>query len=581
MKKVLKNIFTYILAIIATISVNFNIGSEVVNFDRFGETSVIYIILFIFFLYILKRVLRIKQKRLIIMSLGVSIIFAIIEILGYSLSHDAQLMIPKSAIIKLIGYVILFYCAISILFTKFNIFLKQEKCKEENTINIKYFIVAWIGIFVLWIPYLIKYYPGIMTTDSIMQTGQAIAYGLNSHHPMFHTLFIKLCLEIGSKIKDYNLGVAIYSILQMLIMSGIFSYTVYYMKKRDVSKTIRIITLLFFALYPVFPMYAVTMWKDVLFGTLMLLYTINIVELVHDTESYTSSWKRILGFIIITLLVMLLRNNGIYAIILSAPIVLIVFRKYYKQIIIMFLIPIILYYCFNSFAYNVLKANKGNIAEALSVPMQQMARVAKYHKDELTEEQKNDIDEFIPVDKAAEVYDSKISDPVKNLFNSEKFKTDKIKFIKVWGSLFLDYPKEYIESFLYGSFGYWYPDVSNWIYATEIGENEFEIKQTKELNQIKLLDECIKIRNIPVVSMIFSVGFAFWIALTIIIYLIYIKKYKYIVCFATMIALWITTLASPVYCEYRYVFSIFTCLPIFISILQISNKKTIGDKNEK
>lgn len=49
MKKVLKNIFTYILAIIATISVNFNIGSEVVNFDRFGETSVIYIILFIFF----------------------------------------------------------------------------------------------------------------------------------------------------------------------------------------------------------------------------------------------------------------------------------------------------------------------------------------------------------------------------------------------------------------------------------------------------------------------------------------------------------------------------------------------------
>lgn len=577
MKIWLNNILIYILAIIAVISINFNIGLDVFNTERFGEVSVIYVILFIFMVYLLKKVFRIKEKRIVIVSFIVSVILSAIEILGCSLGNNEIVVIPKSAIIKFGGYIILFYTAIVLLFRRIDFILKSKVQKSEDIkkYNVKSFILVWLSIFILWLPYFIKYYPGVMTTDSIFQTGQAIAYGLNSHHPMFHTLVIKLCLTVGEKIHDYNLGVAIYSIIQMLIMSGIFSYTIYYMKKRNVSRTIAIISFLFFSFYPVFPMYSITMWKDVLFGGMVLLYIINIIELIHDTEKYFSSWKNIVKFVIITLLLMLFRNNGVYAIILSVPIMIIIFRRNYKKILIMYLVPIILYYAFNTFAYNVLLATKGNIAEALSVPMQQIARVVKYNNDKLTEDEKKEINKYMPINKVGEVYDSRISDPVKNLFKSEKLKENKTEFIKLWWNLFLKYPREYIESFLYNSYGYWYPDTCNWIYATDIAENDFGIKQIRNVN-VPLLDNFIKIRNIPVISMIFSVGFAFWIAFIIVIYLFYKRKYKYIVAFVTMIALWFTTLASPVYCEYRYVFSIFTCIPIFISILEISNEKYDG-----
>lgn len=580
MKKYLENICIYILAIIAVISINFNISSNVFDLDRFGEVSIIYVVLFIFMVYLLKRVLKIKERRIVIVSLILSVILSSIQILGYSLSCNEKILIPKSAIIKFFGYIVLFYMATILLFRKISNILKRKKQENEDVKDnkLKTFVYAWITIFVLWIPYLIKYYPGVITTDSIFQTGQAIAYGLNSHHPMFHTLVIKLFLMMGNKIQDYTLGVALYSIFQMLVLSGSFSYAIYYMRKRDVSKRLRIISFVFFAFYPVFPMYSITMWKDVLFGAMILLYIINIIELIHNTDKYLSSWRNIICFILITLLVMLFRNNGIYAIILSVPIMLIVFKKNYKKIVIMYLLPIILYYGFNLFAYNILGASKGNVAEALSVPMQQIARVVKYYEQELTEEEKEEINQYLPIDKVGEAYDSRISDPVKNLFKSEEFKSNKIEFIKLWWNLFLKYPKDYVESFLYNSYGYWYPDTCNWIYATDIAENEFGIRQTKR-TEISLLDNCIKIRNIPIISMIFSVGFAFWIALVIVVYLIYKRKYKYIVAFVTMMALWVTTLASPVYCEYRYVFAIFTSLPILISTLEISNEKIIGDKH--
>lgn len=572
MKKWMNNIAIYILSVISVISINFNISSNVIEFERFGEESVIYVALFIIMTYMLKRVAKIKEKRIVIISLIVSVLLSTIEILGYSLNFNDKVVIPKSAIIKFIGYTILFYTAIIYLFKRISSILKKLQNKDLKVYNAKSLIFIWLAIFILWMPYFIKYYPGIMTVDSVYQVRQAISTGLDSHHPMFHTLLIRLCLTIGSKVKDYNLGVALYSIVQMLALSGIFAYTIYYMQKKGVSKILRIISFIFFTFYPVFPIYSITMWKDVLFGGMILLYTINIIELIFNTDTYLESYKNIAKFIIITLLVMLFRNNGIYAIILSVPIMIIIFRKHYKKIIIMYLLPIILYYAFNAFAYNVLSARKGNIVEALSVPVQQIARVVKYNEDNLTEDEKREISKYFILDELGEAYDSKLSDPVKNLFNSKEFEENKFEFIKLWLNLFFKYPREYVESFLYNSYGYWYPDTHNWIYATYIGENEFGIKQTNNIEYL-LLDESIKIRNIPVISMMYSVGFAFWIAFIIIMYLVYKRKYKYIVGFVTIIMLWLTTLASPVYCEYRYVFAIFTCIPILISILEISNKQ--------
>lgn len=55
-------------------------------------------------------------------------------------------------------------------------------------------------------------------------------------------------------------------------------------------------------------------------------------------------------------------------------------------------------------------------------------------------------------------------------------------------------------------------------------------------------------------------------------YAIYRKNYDYILIYIPLIILWLTTLASPVFAEYRYVYAIFTCLPILIGINFKNNK---------
>ena len=80
-------------------------------------------------------------------------------------------------------------------------------------------------------------------------------------------------------------------------------------------------------------------------------------------------------------------------------------------------------------------------------------------------------------------------------------------------------------------------------------------------------------RNVPVLSMVFSIGFAMWLVFIQMAYIIYKKKYKLLIIFVPILALWLTNLASPVYCEFRYMYSLFTCLPILLFVVNKNEEK--------
>lgn len=61
-------------------------------------------------------------------------------------------------------------------------------------------------------------------------------------------------------------------------------------------------------------------------------------------------------------------------------------------------------------------------------------------------------------------------------------------------------------------------------------------------------------------------------------YNVYKKEYKKCLIYLPILFLWLTCLASPVFCEFRYIYSLFTCIPILIGINFIS--KTDVDKEE-
>ena len=456
---------------------------------------------------------------------------------------------------------------------------RVKNIKEYNffTSNRKSIIIVSIVIFLSYVPYILNYYPGNVLIDSVVQILQGSgAIELTNHHPVLHTEIITICMNIGKTIfGSYQTGAFIYTLVQTICTSIIFSFTIYYMATKRIPAIIRILAVLFYMFCPTICFYTITMYKDIPFALAILLATIGLTEIATNTKNFFSSNLRMVFFMIVILLAMLFRNNGVYVIILTFPFILIGLRKYYKQILIIFLMPIMLYGVITGPIYKILNIEQGSTREALSIPIQQFARLMVYKPNELSEEQKNKIKQYIPIENFEELYMPVFADPIKSNFSEEGFEKDKIGLIKLYFELALQFPIETLESFVMGSFGYYYPNTVGWgvytgVNTEEFGEyEEYKFEQTP-IVKIEILDKINKFvntRNLPIVSMFISVGFLFWIILACITYVIYKKHYNKLFVFLLVLFVWFTALASPVFCEPRYVYSIFTCLPVFIGIV--------------
>jgi len=75
------------------------------------------------------------------------------------------------------------------------------------------------------------------------------------------------------------------------------------------------------------------------------------------------------------------------------------------------------------------------------------------------------------------------------------------------------------------------------------------------------------LRNIPVISMLYSIGFFTILLLLSFILLVIKRQYKLLLAFVPVIFLLVTTTASPVYAEYRYIYGMITCMPILMAFV--------------
>lgn len=574
--KTIKIILILLLSLFLLHSLSINIHFPKTNLL---SNSFIWVILLVPTYKFLKNTFEIKEKRLIICSLSLAIILATFELLGHIIDNYLELnstFISKIIIFKWLGYCILFYSCIILLYNYLNKLKLTINTEQPNifTANKKTFFICFWIIFCSYIPYFLTYFPGILTPDSKNQIIQSLGLSaLNNNHPILHTFIIGIFMKISTLFNNYNVGVAIYSLFQMLLMSAVFSFVIYYMEKKNIPKIFRILTLLFYAFYPVHSLYSITMWKDIPFALVFVLFIIFLTEIATNKENFFKSKKQLMCFIIICILLILLRNNGIYVFILAFPFILFINKRYYKYLLSIFIIVIGFYIIWKNAIFNIFNIQKGLIREALSIPLQQFARIYRDEFNFLTEEEKESIYKFIPVENIDKLYDPRLSDPIKFSSDNSAISENKKEFIGLWIKFSFKYPIETLEAFLCNSYGYWYPEAYNWVVSRQIELIDSEWETTLNLHEkpiiggkiFKEIDSYIDKRNIPILSMFFSLGFTFWVVLLCFIYIIYKKNYNLIILYFPIIFLWLTNLASPVFCEFRYMYSMFTCLPMLIA----------------
>ena len=148
------------------------------------------------------------------------------------------------------------------------------------------------------------------------------------------------------------------------------------------------------------------------------------------------------------------------------------------------------------------------------------------------------------------------------------FDQDPVKYLKSWAKIGIKHPVSYVEAFLLQCYGYWYPDVSYWIVHNDIEDNELGLEMREERNnarfELSMLTRDISQQR-PT-AILYSLGLMVWLMMIAAV-LLWLKGQGKLASPVFILAgLWLTTMASPVYCEYRYMYGFVVCVPLFLGL---------------
>ncbi|MBR3117340.1 MAG: hypothetical protein IKF36_05685 [Bacilli bacterium] len=531
-----------------------------------------------------------------------SLLYSLFCIFGNSFKKtDSFKYIESHKLIVFITFIVLlvfFYLLLSFIFNfiekkrkNSNRFKKLKDTKLYKLFDKHPFLFSFIIMILLWLPYIIAFYPIILSPDPSFQIKQFFGIPnkystysvmidplvtITNHHPVIHTLLLGGCLKLGTIINNDNLGLFFYSMIQITILASVLSYTIKFLKSLGISNKYLIIVLLIYGLVPVFPIYSISAVKDVIFGSLIILYIIALYKIVKSDELKP---KFIIKFFILLVLIVLFRNNGIHTILLSLPFLL--FLKKGKKIRLKYLCIIILIFGFN-YSYNSIilphfKITPTSVREKLSVPFQQTARYVKEHGDEVSLKEKTVIDKILGYETLASRYNPELADPVKNEYNKYATNEDLKDYFGVWFDEFKKHPKTYVEATINNTYGYFYPLKTSWYYHsrldTRIVEDGFDYHYNGLKNTRKVLDSIGQAYPyIPILGLLINIAFNVWVILFMFMYFLYKKKYSSNIYLLPSLVLILVCFASPANTYFRYALPFVFALPLNIGIFIKENK---------
>lgn len=588
-----KKVLSLLLSLIVTFFM-------IINYDSSSLLSLLIgIVSFIVFNYSLNK----SKKKYIKLSLILSIILSIIFIICKSIEKTYTIDIfNRYLLINFFGYLIIFYFSIVNLFDftdKYKKNIKEDRHiyignKEILTTSKFSFIVNFSIIFIIELLFLLKFYPSNMTYDSFNELEQIKGIlPLMNNHSILHTGILALFVKLGMLFKSMNLGIFLYSLFQITLVSLTFSYILYFLSKEKVPLLFRIISLLFFMVHPINVVYSFTLWKDILFSMSFALFVIFIYYLSNDKD-YFKSKKNIILFSLLSLLVMYFRNNGVYVVIISFIILYIYLRKKNTKILQIFLGIILTFFISKILIFNALNIKGTSVREILSIPSQAISRIYKLDYNKLTKKEKISIEKFYS-DEIGDVYNPIIADNTKGLLNEKYLLKHKGEYAKLNIELFFKYNKKYVESFISNSYGYYfietnYPsliiqktDLYNVKHKEIIGNFTLYLIlvfistlimllilwNLNEKKNILLLGLLLPVflsltKDNSFVIMLMNIGI--YVYITFFTYVYNKKNKNNVLYYIPIIILWISILFSPVYNEFRYLYPLFILTLVFVSL---------------
>jgi len=568
-------------------------------------------------IYFYRKFLPAVDRRQKYWTLALSGVFALGIVLGYSfiktnswsLFFGGTRAFAKSSV-ALAGYWILLYVVLTGLY-RFLVSRDYARLGEPTSRfdhlfawTRSSFLRLWGIIFASWIVYLILFYPASGNPDTACQIANTLGYhdsayyhlseylrdtsSLSDAHPVFVTVLYGVFTRAGVALGSLNAGLFAYSIAQGLWVSGVFAFALVYLRRLSLPLPFLKAAFLVLCLFPVIPLDALHMVKQVLYATIILLYMLMMVDFMRHPDRRLASVRWIAGFAALILLQMLTLKGGVYIFVISFIPFLLVYRKHWKKLVPLYVVPILVFqFLYTGLLLPALHISPGDPKEMYGIPFQQTARYVRDYPNDVTPHEKAVLSQVFDYGQIAKVYSPGSADPLKNdIYNYAATPADLRAYFRVWAEMGAKRPLVYAQAHLNTVYGYLDPDAGRsflWFdlkssYGNRVsgytnGDYKILVPQVFRDARLSLQYVMTALAQVPGIGLFFMGAIWIWILLASSVFLVIRRQSRYFLVMLPLLGNFGMCLLAPANANYRYTMPFILCAVAVIGVTLLAFKQ--------
>ena len=370
----------------------------------------------------------------------------------------------------------------------------------------------------------------------------------------------------------------------MLFGAALFAHILYRFARHSLHPVALGLLTAYYALFPVIHLLITCTTRDVLFSVLLTWLIELFFEFSRDREAFSARRRNLLLLSAVLVFTLLARNNNsgplaaILLIIVCIIIGAMLGRKHWKHALAFLATSLTLFYAVSAGLVAICQPynSRSSLNASMSLIAQPLVRAYTFYGDTWPEEDVETFESFFTIESLE--YVPQNADPAKG--NLQLYYRNIRQFIPFWFKIGLRHPACYLDGMFANTMEMWFPDsvVNGYTvrdpspyydksyfhfgrYAEEIGS------RLNLLPGVFAFYEWIGLKlsfeKIPVVSMLFSIGFQFWLLLFCLFYALARKRRSPLLPIAALLIYVLCSAFTPLVLL-RYYGALFLAMPIIV-----------------
>jgi polysaccharide pyruvyl transferase WcaK-like protein len=332
--------------------------------------------------------------------------------------------------------------------------------------------------------YLLAFYPGVMSVDSIKQWTQIVRFSFGDWHPVFHTFMEYLITRVW-------LSPAAIAIFQAGLFSFAFAAAMHQFDKMGMNRKLLLIMTAVFTFNPVNGILSITIMKDTPFTASVVFLTVLLVKIFHTEGKWIRPVQNKVLLVVTLVCTAMFRHNGLAPMLATVFILLVVYRKYWKGVLSVAIATGIIIFAIQGPFYQFLKVKPSSDYQPLVLSVIQISAIAHFNGN-VSPAEKTFLSKLTSWEDWSNGYNkySSLGVTKSKSYDWQKFHDNKTEYIKTWVSLVFKNPGIATQAYLARTNMIWQiisPSDLNISVGMQVQKNKYGIKMKPILPQVKFL----------------------------------------------------------------------------------------------